>query len=122
MKKLIIILFLSSIVYAQYLPVNRGEPLKVTVATTGVFYYTMWSYQRFDYRAHLAVGYTASTITGYCLRNKKRSIRILATLGSGLIIGTGKELYDKYIQKTYFNKHDFLYTLTGTGIGILITI
>jgi hypothetical protein len=121
MKKLIFILFLFGIAQAQYKPVNRGEPLKITAATTGVFSYTMWSYQRFDYRLHVAAMYTVGTLTGRALRNKKRHVRFLATLGTGLAVITTKETID-YLRGGRFSKDDFLYGLTGLGIGIAITL
>jgi hypothetical protein len=138
MKKLIIILFALPILcfgqaewYAESENVNNtllSQNYMKLANRISISSGVVWSYTIFygktdlDKRLHLLTGFAASTITGYCLRNKKRSTRFLVTLGTGLVIGGGKELYDKYVKKTYFNKDDFFYTLTGTAIGIVITI
>ena len=46
------------------------------------------------------------------------SILVLAPV---ILVAVGKELYDKYIKKTYFDFFDMFATLVGGWIGIMIT-
>ena len=58
------------------------------------------------------IGYVGITIIPY-------DYRIIVTIGV-VVIAIGKELYDKYIKKTYFDFFDMFATILGGWIGMIL--
>ena len=62
---------------------------------------------------HLLVGIVVGFISHHLI------IDSILVLGPMLTVAVGKELWDKYIKKTYFDFFDMFATLLGGVVGIM---
>jgi uncharacterized protein YfiM (DUF2279 family) len=75
--------------------------------------------QQVDKVAHFGVGYVATATTSALLSKKSPFVNITVSLGTAIVIGTAKELYDLKVKKTVFNGKDLFWTVMGGASGIV---
>jgi len=74
--------------------------------------------QQVDKVAHFGVGYVLGATSSAVTNKQKPIINISIGVGTGLIIGTAKELYD-YRVKGQFNYKDLGATVLGSALGTI---
>ena len=75
--------------------------------------------QQVDKVAHFGVGYIATSTTSALLSKQSPFVNITVSLGTAVVIGTAKELYDLKVKKTAFNSKDLFWTVMGGASGIV---
>jgi hypothetical protein len=80
--------------------------------------FTTYAQPTVDKYAHLGVGYIINTSTLLYLKSKniKTGKAVLISLGTTVLAGVGKEVYDLRVKKTFFDANDVVWTYWG---GIL---
>ncbi len=74
--------------------------------------------QQVDKVAHFGVGYVIGATSSALTSKQKPIVNISIGIGTGLIIGTAKELYD-YQVKGQFNYKDLGATVLGSALGTI---
>jgi uncharacterized protein YfiM (DUF2279 family) len=75
--------------------------------------------QQVDKVAHFGVGYITTSTTSALLSKQSPLVNITVSLGTAVVIGTAKELYDLKVKKTAFNCKDLFWTVMGGASGIV---
>lgn len=74
--------------------------------------------QQVDKVAHFGVGYVLGATSSAVTNKQKPIVNISIGIGTGIIIGTAKELYD-YRVKGAFNYKDLGATVLGSTLGTI---
>jgi hypothetical protein len=74
--------------------------------------------QQVDKVAHFGVGYVLGATSSALTNKQKPIVNISIGVGTGLIIGTAKELYDKS-KGGQFNYKDLGATVLGSALGTI---
>jgi uncharacterized protein YfiM (DUF2279 family) len=74
--------------------------------------------QQVDKVAHFGVGYVLGATSSALTSKQKPIVNISIGVGTGIIIGTAKELYD-YRVKGQFNYKDLGATVLGSALGTI---
>jgi hypothetical protein len=74
--------------------------------------------QQVDKVAHFGVGYVLGATSSALTNKQKPIVNISIGIGTGLIIGTAKELYDKS-KGGQFNYKDLGATVLGSALGTI---
>jgi len=74
--------------------------------------------QQVDKVAHFGVGYFLGATSSALTSKQKPIVNISIGIGTGLIIGTAKELYDYRVKGT-FNYKDLGATVLGSALGTI---
>ena len=74
--------------------------------------------QQVDNVAHFGVGYVLGATSSALTNKQKPIVNISIGVGTGIIVGTAKELYD-YRVKGQFNYKDLGATVLGSALGII---
>jgi hypothetical protein len=74
--------------------------------------------QQVDKVAHFGVGYVIGATSSAVTNKQKPIVNISIGIGTGLVVGTAKELYD-YRVKGQFNYKDLGATVLGSALGTI---
>ncbi len=75
--------------------------------------------QQVDKVAHFGVGYIASATTSALISKQTPWKNFTFSVGTAIVLGGAKELYDMKVKNTAFNGKDFFWTVIGGGSGAI---